>query len=299
MSRAYTFKKRRRAGWRWGGVATVFTLLAGCDDTGSFSLKDTFKAKPEGETAAPAADTASGLERDVEAPEVFSVTEEGLWDGRPSLGGVWVAHPDVKEPERVMIRNAANGKSVVGALFRRERETPGPVLQISSDAATSLDVLAGAPVQLSVVALRRETVAAPAPAAAAVPEPDAVTETPLDPVAATASAAIEASEPAAAAAPAAAELPTSNLPLKRTAAAVPAIGTPYIQIGIFSVAENAEGAARQMRGAGLEAEVRKQSASGKTFWRVLVGPAGSTAERDRMLARIKGAGFTDAYAVAN
>jgi hypothetical protein len=32
-------------------------------------------------------------ERDVEAPEVFDVTDAGLWDGRPSLGGVWVAHP--------------------------------------------------------------------------------------------------------------------------------------------------------------------------------------------------------------
>ena len=42
------------------------------------------------------------VERDVEAPGVFQVTEAGLWDGRPSLGGVWVAHPDVTEPERVI-----------------------------------------------------------------------------------------------------------------------------------------------------------------------------------------------------
>ncbi|MGR3491616.1 MAG: SPOR domain-containing protein, partial [Shimia sp.] len=38
------------------------------------------------------------IEREVEAPEVFQMTELGSWDGQPALGGVWVAHPDIKEP---------------------------------------------------------------------------------------------------------------------------------------------------------------------------------------------------------
>ena len=71
------------------------------------------------------------------------MTDQGLWDGRPSLGGVWVAHPDVTEPERVIIRNEANGKFVIGALFRRERELPGPKLQMSSDAAAALERAGG------------------------------------------------------------------------------------------------------------------------------------------------------------
>lgn len=96
---------------------------------------------------------------EVEAPEVYSTTDEALWDGRPSLGGTWVAAPDAVNPERVVIRNPANGKSVNGALFRRERENPGPPLQISSDAAAALGLLAGQPATISVVALRR---AAPA-----------------------------------------------------------------------------------------------------------------------------------------
>lgn len=133
-----------------------------------------FKPAPKGADVATEAGEAAGdaavapasrariVERDVEAPEVFSVDEAGLWDGRPSLGGVWVAHPTVKDPERVIIRNPANGKFVIGALFRRERENPGPKLQLSSDAAAALDILAGAPTKLSVVALRREE-AAPAP----------------------------------------------------------------------------------------------------------------------------------------
>lgn len=100
------------------------------------------------------------IERDVEAPDVFSMEEAGLWDGRPSLGGVWVAHPGAQTPERVLIRNAQNGETVIGALFRRERENPGPRFQISSEAANALGVLPGAPTTIRVVALRLEQVEA-------------------------------------------------------------------------------------------------------------------------------------------
>ena len=109
-------------------------------------------------TAAPAAGTTRLVERDVEATNVFNVSEAGLWDGRPSLGGVWVAYPNVKDPERVIIRNPANGKFVIGALFRRERDMPGPRLQVSSDAAGALGLIAGQPGKLDVTALRREEV---------------------------------------------------------------------------------------------------------------------------------------------
>jgi len=51
---------------------------------------------------------------------------ENLPDARPSFGGVWVAYPGNTQPERVNIRNVGNGKSVVGALFKREADNPGP-----------------------------------------------------------------------------------------------------------------------------------------------------------------------------
>ncbi|KUJ79281.1 SPOR domain-containing protein [Ruegeria profundi] len=101
----------------------------------------------------------------IEAPDVFNVAEAGLWDGRPSLGGIWVAHPDVTQPERVVIKNTTNNKSVNGALFRRERNLPGPALQLSSAAAEELGILAGAPTKIEVVALRRKPVEE-------VPEPE-------------------------------------------------------------------------------------------------------------------------------
>ncbi|WP_431299175.1 SPOR domain-containing protein [Tabrizicola sp. BL-A-41-H6] len=156
------------------GVAAT-ALLAGCVEG-----EGPFAAGPStGEEASSSPSfAASGKPQDIEAPEVFQVTETALWDGRPSLGGVWVASPDTTDPERVIMRNPSNGKSVVGALFRRERDNPGPKLQISSDAAEALGLLAGQPAQINVTALRRAEVAAPKPAAAPAAEAigDAATE---------------------------------------------------------------------------------------------------------------------------
>ena len=72
-----------------------------------------------------------------------------------------------------------------------------------------------------------------------------------------------------------------------------------MQIGIFSVETNAENTATAMRQAGMVPTVKKQEAGGKPFWRVIVGPATSSAERAQLLATIKGEGFSDAYAVTN
>lgn len=282
-----------RAGWRaiaLGGTAMVF--LTGCQ-----GLQDAnpFKAKPESEAAAISGDASSVrlVERDVEAPDVFQVTDMGLWDGRPSLGGVWVAHPDVTDPERVIIRNTANNKFVIGALFRRERANPGPEFQVSSDAATALGMLAGAPAQLNVTALRREEApaATPDPAAAALAT-DEIEESTLDPIAG-AAAAIDAAE--ADATPVRAPAPAAPKPV----ASGSSLDKPFIQIGIFSVEQNARNTATAMRQAGMVPSVLEQSSQGKTFWRVVVGPANTKSERAALLKKIKGVGFDDAYPVTN
>ena len=269
--------------WRVGFAGFLLFAIAGCEDGQQFAL---FQPKSEaGTAAAPAVQSQKTVERDVEAPEVFQVTEAGLWDGRPSLGGVWVAHPDVKEPERVIIRNPENGKFVVGALFRRERENPGPRLQISSDAAEALGMLAGQPKELNVTALRREQVAPEAEEATGLSEPEFVEETELDPIGA-AEAALDSAEDA----PAEAAAPTSKpkaSPLDK----------PFVQIGIFSVEQNAENTATAMRTQGMVPTVKTQSLNGKTFWRVIVGPATTKSELSQLIEKVKAAGFTDAYAV--
>lgn len=144
----------------------------------------------------------SGSGREVEAPDVFQANDTALWDGRPSLGGIWVASPEAVDPERVVMFNPATGKSVTGALFRRERENPGPVLQVSSDAADALGMLAGQPTELRVTALRKvEKEAPPAdePAPAPVVAETAAADGSDTEAAALAAAAIAATSTAAAA----------------------------------------------------------------------------------------------------
>ena len=311
-------------------LSAALALMVGCEG----GAGDASGATPAVSRAA----DAPG--RDVEAPEVFQTTDQGLWDGRPSLGGVWVAHPEVDEPERVVIRNEANDRFVIGALFRRERENPGPAIQVSSDAAEALGILAGAPAPLNVTALRRDDTPAPATAVAAGPaagtppaagtqvaaaeaprsrnpfsrlfgrrraEAPAPTPTPTSSAAPIQAAglaapgAVEASSldapasagttaPAVAAAPASAQAPAP-------ASAAPAGDLGVVQIGFFSVEENARNTATALRQAGLAPSVQQETAKGKTFWRVEVGGLTSTAERDRILARVKDLGFSDAYVI--
>ena len=149
-------------------LLSAAVALSGCEQGGS-----------EGRPLLSSASATRTVERDVEMPEVFQREEPGLWDGRPSLGGIWAAHPDAADPERVVIRNTETGASVTGALFRREREQPGPRFQLSSEAANALGILPGRPTPIRVTALRLEQVpVAPAPAAevedaTAEPTPDA------------------------------------------------------------------------------------------------------------------------------
>ncbi|WP_299690815.1 SPOR domain-containing protein [uncultured Tateyamaria sp.] len=306
MSRSFSKSTMRSS------VAAVLalSLLAGCDENGQFVAMQAFQSNTEtAGTPEPGAPIKT-VERDVEAPDVFSATEAGLWDGRPSLGGVWVAHPDVSEPERVIIRNATNNKFVVGALFRRERDIPGPRLQISSDAAEALGMLAGAPAELNVTALRKEDVAVEQPIDAAqtdieevdaVEAPAAIATTSLDPIA-SAAAALDAPTPAPAVSTGIQPAAAPEQPIKAAATTRPAasnLSKPFIQIGIFSIEANATRTSNRMRDAGIVPVTKTFERDGKTFWRVVVGPASSSAERGQLLNKVKEEGFTDAYAVSN
>ncbi len=291
MARENGWNGAVRAGgmpWRMtcsvAAALAVFVMIPGCSDSAD-------------NQAGASATSVELIERDVEAPEVFHVTATGLWDGRPSLGGVWVAHPDVSEPERVIIRNEDNGKFVIGALFRRERDNPGPALQVSSDAAQTLGMLAGAPANLNVTALRREEAALPEPTAASAPEalPDSAADAPLDPgeistqtLDGTPALAPAGAAPAAPAPAAAAPAPTAST-LER----------PYIQLGIFSVEANATSLVSDMTARGMPARVARSTVQDQPYWRVLVGPAESAGQRAGWLDQVKAQGFADAYFVRN
>jgi cell division septation protein DedD len=323
---------------RLTAALAVIGVLAGCEDgqnplagLGSgLSGAAGGSATAAAEGAAPAGEI---IERDVESPSTFSATDEGLWDGRPSLGGVWVAHPDVTGPERVVIRNLATGKETTGALFRREREMPGPRIQVSSDAAAALGMVAGAPAELTVVAIVRErTTVAPPPGEAIAATPGSIEATPLaaSETAAAAVAAVAAtpapaptatdrpaSRPQPSAAPAAATpapapapaapTPAAPAPAPAPPAAAPAApaaqaplaGGSFIQVGIFSQESNAEGTASTLRDAGIVPAVREQESNGKTVWRVLVGPVSTASDRAALLEQVRELGFADAYVIRN
>jgi cell division septation protein DedD len=297
------------AGIRTARVALLIStavILAACQQGQNPFARN--PDRPAAEGAAATRTSVTLVDRDVEAPDVFQTTDEALWDGRPSLGGVWVASPDAVDPERVILRNPANGKFVIGALFKREAFNPGPKLQISSDAAEALGLLAGQPGKISVTALRREEVAATTDASAPILDAnEGISATTLGE---TAAAAIDAAEgkPATTPAPKPAAGPkapvVSTAPVTTTAVAPAttattaetapaAAGNATIQIGIFSVEANANRAVQTLQKAGVAAASRKETTQGKTWWSVTATGTG----RDALLAKVKGLGFTDAYAI--
>jgi cell division septation protein DedD len=222
-----------------------------------------------------------------------------------------VAYPAITDPERVIIRNRANGETVIGALFRRERENPGPKIQLSSDAAVALGIVAGTPTEISIVVLRREEVVVdvptpadavvdenmtiparrgpqPAPVAAPVavaPVTDsaasfaAIVEQTLDDVAAPADGA------EGVAAPVATEPRGGLFRLRK----------PYIQIGTFAEQENADTLVEELTAAGIQAQTQANDAENPTMWRVISGPYAQRSERTAQLRIIKGLGYTDAF----
>ena len=290
-------------------LLSAATVLAACQPG-----QNPFARNPAGEDSEAAAPARSVklVDRDVEAPEVFQVTDQALWDGRPSLGGVWVASPDAIDPERVILRNPANGKFVIGALFKREAFNPGPKLQISSDAAEALGLLAGQPAEISVTALRREEVAPETDAAKplldanetvtaeaeaeAEDAPATDTATSAADIAAVATTAldeVEGEAPATPPAPSISATAPAAAPAPAATATAAAAGDITIQIGIFSVEANANRAVETLRKAGISAASRKETTQGKTWWSVTATGSG---DRAALLTKVKGLGFTDAYA---
>ena len=332
-----------------GLVAVIAVSITACEEGTSPSL---FKGNGEGgglfskNQATPEQSSGNGsiklVERDVESPEIFQVTEKALWDGRPSLGGVWVAHPNNKQPERVIIRNETNGKFVIGALFKRERDNPGPKLQLSSDAAGALGVLAGAPTTLNVTVLRRETVTVDDGGGSPINTETVTTEV-LEP---TSTEEIESSvlksvaeaetkakadttktvdiaankeakepetkpllrpvkktsnAPKVAATPVAtvATAPVAKPKAAPAPTATSGLSQPYIQLGFFSVEANANNTLKSLETRKIPGKVTKSTAKGKTFWRVLAGPAQTKGERSSYMTEIKKMGFADAYLTKN
>lgn len=297
-------QKMATASYRFRATPILFLLatgfvVVGCDETTNGGLFGQISSESiSGNSSEPVSRTEEIV---VERPDIFATTELGLWDGRPSFGGNWVAHPDADLVEQVRVTNQANGKQIVAALFRRERELPGPLIQVSSDAAEILELLAGQPTELDVVVIRREEVVIEEePAVAAIEtETDTNAETPVE-----ISEASGAQEPeidvdpiASAAAAIAAADGVEEVVEEAPKPSLFPLSKPFIQAGIFSIEENAIEASETLTKAGLEPVLSQDIINDKTFWRVIVGPAINRGQRNEMLQTVKSSGFTDAYFV--
>jgi len=301
-------------------LALIGTLgLAACTENGEFAFPSGNNGSAQAERL-PANALNQRVQRDidVERPDIFAITDNGLWDGRPSLGGVWVAYPEVTDPERVVIRNTEGGQEVIGALFRRERQIPGPRVQVSSDAAEALGILPGSPTRLEIVVLRRKTVevdesagAEENPVVASLQAPVAVEEAALEPAAdvdngivaaaATAAIAVEATttatETATATADAVVEAATDTSEAIDVSsvldAPAPLPAGSNAQVGVYSVEANAANAVEIITTAGIEAHMTAEELGGRTVWRVIAGPLSDTG----VVARLREMGFVDAFVI--
>lgn len=292
---------------RKSAIASLLFMvaLAGCEE----GLTGTSPS-----TSAPSNDTVETVEIDVTAPEAFSITDKALWDGRPTFGGVWIAYPDIEKPERVRIRNDATGKEVIGALYKRERDFPGPKIELSADAAAALGVQAGTPVELTIVALRRKTVEVvveaeepdmttplrrPTPETTEVQEP--VVEAPVEEVVAEPTPEIEV--PAVVVPPVAAPTPSSIIATDIEETALPPVDADsgaenaqgiYVQVATLQSKSRADAVIAKLVTAGLEAEIRERQAGDKTLYRIVVGPANSPEALEIMMSVVKELGYKDA-----
>ena len=189
----------------------------------------------------------------------------------------YVPHADIYRDANYVTAMAAVAGAVADEILSVMRAAAD--VQLSSDAADALGILAKQPTNVSVVALRSRTVPEETPEAEMV-ETQVIEES-LDPIQKNAETAIASADT---------QTPTpkpSNL-IK-----------PYLQIGIFGVEANARRSVSSMTTKGLSASMSKLTLNNKPFWRVIVGPAATTTEMAAMRKTVTDAGFADAYAVKN
>ena len=202
-------------------------------------------------------------ENDVEAPEIFNAEGLAYWDGQSSLGGVWITHPNIDQATRVLIKDKYGGKSVIGAIFNRSGEDNEKRMLLSSEAAASLGVEANENRIITVTALRAlKTVKS--------------IKNKSD---------VKSAE-------------SKIVSLQNSGIENIALSKPYIQVGIFSIEQNARNTAEVMHQLNIQPTVKEQTSRNKTFWRVIVGPAVDMNERSTLLQKVKAVGFGDAYAVS-
>jgi rare lipoprotein A len=88
--------------------------------------------------------------------------------------------------------------------------------------------------------------------------------------------------------------PTATPAAPPTPPAPPSAGNLYIQVGAYSRAENANGAVRRLRAAGLEDIFTLAPDAHQPLERVRIGPIANVQQFDATVARLGALGFPNA-----
>ena len=191
-----------------------------------------------------------------EKPKILDISATVIWDGSQTLGGNWVSHPNIKSPERVLIKNTTNGKSVVGAVFQQTKNFNNGLAAISSDAAKALGISKNKETEIQIVAVRETE------------STEAARKT------------IKVSRT---------EITANEIKIEKS----------FIQVGIFGIQDNATKTRDRLSQLDLPINTFEFEIKGKSYWRVVAGPASTSQSKQNMLTKIQSAGFTDAYFVKN
>lgn len=152
-------------GWRRNAAPVVLAAVAAAGCTRAAPERDWEPAPavtPAAEKQPPeAAARPQDLPQFRTEPARFQVEETTLWDGRPSLGGAWAAHPSVEGQLMVEAENLDDGRRIRLPALRLLQRAGRPTLQLSAEAARALAMRPGRPTRIRLTALVPSTAPTP------------------------------------------------------------------------------------------------------------------------------------------
>jgi rare lipoprotein A len=241
--------------------------------------------------------------RYVVLPSSSGYTERGVasWYGtefhglRTSTGepydmfAMTAAHKTLPLPCYARVTNLSNGRSVVVRINDRGPFVANRIIDLSYSAAARLDMIRNGTAFVQV-----DILSAAAPALTASMPVNA----PAAQAASAGVSSVPAMNPGAAGQPEAAPpvpaTPTATPAAPPTPPAPPSAGNLYIQVGAYSRAENANGAVRRLRAAGLEDIFTLAPDAHQPLERVRIGPIANVQQFDATVARLGALGFPNA-----
>jgi rare lipoprotein A len=204
------------------------------------------------------------------------------------------AHKTLPIPCYARVTNLSNGHSVVVRINDRGPFVNNRIIDLSYSAAAKLDMIRNGTAFVEVEALMptspASTAALPVTTEAASAASAGLSSVP--PV----TAPLENEAVPAASAPSAAPAAPAGI-VGGSAPAAPVVSISshfYIQVGAFSLPENARRAAQKLRDAGLEHILTLPSDQDHPLQRVRIGPIASVQEFDQLIARLSALGFPGA-----